>query len=228
MLSDTDLKKLSLDLQIVSPFIEENCEGATINLTLSSKVKKYNSKKEIILGNNITDEQYQEIDISLVDFYLQPSESVLVQSNEYFKVPTNMASLILERYSVKLLGLIVSPASYMNPGYEGTMSFVAINVNSVPIRLTPGIKFSQVAFFNLTSESEKPYGKQNAKYMKTSDVSISKLHLDQEIQNFLTDRGIKNISKEAAKELGRYLMGYIKNAARENADLLRKVNCEVK
>ena len=115
----------------------------------------------------------------------------------------------------------------MNPGYEGTMSFVATNVNSVPIRLTPGVKFCQVALFELTSISEKPYEKQDAKYMKSRNVSISKLHLDQEIQGFLNDRGIGNISDETAKELGKHLMGHIKSAAKEIADILRKENSEV-
>lgn len=55
-----------------------------------------------------------------------------------------MSALILERHSVRLLGLSVSPASYLNLGYE--------------------------------------YKEQNPKYLESSSVSISKLHLDEEIQ----------------------------------------------
>lgn len=69
----------------------------------------------------------------------------------------------MERHSVRLLGLSVSPASYLNPGYEGRMT-------------------NQLAIFELTSETEKPYKEQNPKYLESSNVSISKLHLDEEIQ----------------------------------------------
>jgi len=146
----------------------------------------------------------------------------LVQCNEYIKVPTNMSALILERYSVKLLGLSISPASYLNPGYEGRMTFVAVNNASVPIQLVPGIKFCQLAVFELSTEAEKPYRKQNPKYLRSNDVSISKLHLDEEIQEFLKTRGTRSISKETAKDLGKYLMVQIQKSARELANFLRE------
>ncbi len=118
-----------------------------------------------------------------------------------------MAAQILERYSIKLLGLQISPASYMNPGYEGKMTFVAFNQSPKPIRLTPGIKFSQLALFELSTISERPYRNQeDAKYLGSKDINISKLYLDKEIQDFLINRGIDNVSADTAKELGGFLM----------------------
>ncbi|MED3716050.1 dCTP deaminase [Geobacillus thermodenitrificans] len=222
MLSDKDLKELALTRQLVTPFDPSNCEGATINLTLDSKIKRYISEKEIILGEKITEDQYEEIDISKTVFHLQPNESVLVRSVEYFRIPDDMAAQVLERYSIKLLGLMISPASYMNPGYEGTMSFIAYNQSPKPIRLTPGIKFAQLAIFKLSSEAEKPYRKQDAKYLGSNEVSISKLHLDKEIQEFLLKKGIGNVSNDTAKELGDFLMNKINKSAQKIAEELRK------
>jgi dCTP deaminase len=221
MLSDKELKELSVHNDLISPYKEGNCAGATIDITLSNKIKAYNSEEPIILGSEISEERYKEIDISESEFNLKPSCSILVKSEEYFKIPPNMASIILERYSVKLLGLSVSPASYMNPGYEGNMSFVATNLSSVPIRLTPGIKFAQIALFKLSSEAEKPYIKQDCKYLGEQKVSTSKLHLDKEIQQFLRDKGINYVSHESAKELGSFLMAQIRESAKEIADILR-------
>lgn len=222
MLSDRDLKKLSLEIDLVSPFKPENCEGATINITLDSKIKIYISDKDIILGDEVREDQYKEIDLLTADYYIEPNQSALVQSIEYFRVPDNMAAEILERYSIKLLGLSISPASYMNPGYEGRMSFIAYNQSPKRIKLTPGIKFAQVAMFELSSVAEMPYRKQDAKYLGSKEVNISKLHLDREIQNFLSKKGVSNISNSTARELGGYLMKQINSSAKTIADELRE------
>lgn len=222
LLSDIDLNELAEKEGLVTPYNPDNCGGATIDLTLDHKVKRFVSEEDIILGNKMTEDQYEEIDIIEEGFYLEPNQSVLVQTVEYFKVPDNMAALIMERYSVKLLGLSFSPASYMNPGYEGRMSFVAYNQTSRPIRLTPGVKFSQLAIAQLSSNPKKPYRKQDGKYLGAKDVSISKIHLDKEIQEFLKQKGIPNISSDLAKELSDFLMGKIDASAKKIADELRE------
>src|SRR5699024_5535509 len=127
------------------------------------KLKKTSDK--IIMGQKVTEDDYENINLMNEKFELQPGESILIQSNEYFKIPVDKTAQFMERYSVKLLGLLISPSSYMNPGYEGTMSFVAYNQTSVPIEMVPGIKFAQLAVFQLTSSSEKPYHEQDAKYL---------------------------------------------------------------
>lgn len=222
-LSDKDLMFLAQNTDLIKPYIPENCEGATINLTLNNHIKVYESQKPIILGSEVAEECYREVDIKDEEFYLEPNQSILVQTNEYFKIPTNMAAQVLERYSVKLLGFMISPASYMNPGYEGRLSFLAVNHSSVPILLTPGIKFCQLALVKLTSEALKPYSKQSSTvYYQSENVDTSKLHLDSEIQSFLADRGVNNVSFETAKELGDHLITHINAAAKEIADMLRK------
>jgi dCTP deaminase len=223
MLSDRELIDLAKNHRLVDPFIEKNCQGATINITLDSQVKVYNSEKPIILGAKIPPEYYDSIDISEKEFYLMPNQSVLIQSYESFNIPDDMNALVYERYGVKLTGLMISPASYMNPGYEGRLSFLAINHMNVPIRLVPGIEFSQIALYKLTSKALKPYPKQrNASYLGSKEVNTSMLHLDSEIQEFLANRGIDDVSNETAKDLGDYLMGHIKDAANDIADMLRK------
>ena len=221
MLSDLDLKKLALEQDLIHPFIEENCKGATINLTLDVKVKKYISDKDIVLGEEVTEDQYEEYDISQNPFYLMPGESVLVRTVEYFKIPDYCAGQINERYSIKLLGLMISPASYLNPGYEGRMSFVAYNQSPKRIRLTHDVNFSQLALFRLSSIPEYPYKKQDAKYLGSEDVSISKLHMDKDIQEFLVSKGVGNASNDTAKELGDFLMEKICESAERIADELR-------
>ncbi|WP_374193950.1 hypothetical protein [Alkalihalobacillus sp. BA299] len=53
------------------------------------------------------------------EFWIQPKESILIQTHEFITVTDNMSARINEKYGVISLGLIISPAHYMNPGYQG-------------------------------------------------------------------------------------------------------------
>lgn len=211
-LSDRQLRDLAIHNELITPFRSENCEGATINLTLDSTIKKNCRVDPIVLGAQDLESNYETIDISKSIFYLQPGESALVRSVEFFKIPEDMIAVVFERYSVKLMGLSISPASYMNPGYEGTLSFLAVNYSTGPIQLTPGVQFCQLAISQLTSKSDKPYNKQDARYLGATDVSISKLHLDREIQEFLSSKGIDNVAPETAEQLGSHLMSLMNDS----------------
>lgn len=221
-LSDRHLRDLAVHQELVTPFRPDNCEGATINLTLDSQVKKYVGATSIAFGAKELESDYEVIDISRNNFLLSPNESVLVQSVEFFKIPDNMIGVVFERYSIKLMGLMISPASYMNPGYHGRLSFLAVNHSPRPIQLIPGVKFCQLSLSQLTSASDKPYDKQDARYLGATEVSISKLHLDREIQEFLSSKGIDNVANETARQLGDHLKSLIDTSAEKIAQELKK------
>lgn len=222
MLSDRDLHKLATETDFISPFNPDYCEGATINLTLSPLIKRYSSERHIVLGMEMTENLYETINIKKQPYNLKPHESVLIQTNEFLRMPDNLSGRIYERFSVKSLGLLISPAHYINPGYRGQVSLLAYNTNNVPITLVPGIKICQIGLFELNSEPLKPYEKQDAKYMDARTVSISKLHMDKEIQEFLREKGIKKVSEEMAQDLGKHLMSHIKKSAKSLADIAQE------
>lgn len=220
-LSDRDLKILANEYDFISPFVENNCEGATINLTLDPQIKKDISTKKHIMGSKQEEKNYMTIDLRNENFFLEPNESVLVQSHEYFNIPTNMAAIILERYSIKLLGLVVSPASYMNPGYEGRLSFLVTNHSNSPVGLVAGVKFSQLAMTDLSSEAEKPYQKQDRKYLGSRNVHISKLHLDKDIQAYLLENGHEAVTDTEARQLGSQLLSKMDDNTKKYVKMIR-------
>lgn len=219
-LSDKDLKYLALHHNLITPFVTENCAGATIDLTLDAQVKRPINSGDAIMLTAIPEDHYQTFDITSTPFYLEPGESILVQSFEYFKIPTDKIANIFERYSIKLLGLVVSPASYMNPGYEGRLSFLMTNHSIKRIQLIAGVKFCQLAISQLTSISETPYSKQNAKYLGGNDVHTSKLHLDKEIQNYLSENGLGNVTDLKAKEIGKHFISQLEDNKKKYLDII--------
>lgn len=189
---------------------------------MDQQIRTFDSCEPHILGNEVIDEDYKIVDIVQEDYYLNPNESVLVQSYEYFKIPKNMAGFVYERYSIKLMGLVVSPASYMNPGYEGRLSFLLTNNSRGPIQLVAGISFCQFGAKSLTTESKKPYEVQDKKYMGSRDVQVSKLHLDYDIQDYLVGMGLNKISNQEARKMSDFLLSNIKSNAKKYADLIKK------
>lgn len=222
MLSDRDLMSLAYNEKLVDPFNPDNCEGATINLTLDPLVKQYISDETLMIGKEVTENHYRQIDLTKEDFYLKPRESALIQTHEFIIVPNNKTARIYERYGVKSLGLMISPAHYMNPGYRGKISMLAVNHSNVPFKLVSYVKICQLAIFELSSEPLKPYEKQDAHYMDSRTVSISRIHLDKEIQDFLKGKGINRINDELSKELSDHLMQHVKSSAKRLADIFRR------
>ncbi|WP_235715399.1 hypothetical protein [Halalkalibacter wakoensis] len=47
MLSDRDLHTLAIEEELITPYNPEYCEGATINLTLDTVVKRYSSNEPL-------------------------------------------------------------------------------------------------------------------------------------------------------------------------------------
>lgn len=206
-LSDGDIINLVAEQEIIKNFDETSCEGATVNLTLDSQGQIYDSREPIVMGETLDESLYKEV--SLIGYKLLPGETVTVQTKEYFQIPDDMSGLIIERHSIRLMGLSVSPASYLNPGYNGTMSLIIKNENPVAVELVPGIKFCQLALFKLSSKSLKPYSKQDQRYQGSKEVQISKLHLDEEIQSYLKSNGISDVSAHDTVSFSEHLLSKV-------------------
>lgn len=221
-LSDRDILEYVKSHGIIEGFEEDSCEGATVNLTLDVEGQIYSSNEPIMMGKALESNNYKKID--LTEYTLEPGKTVTVQTKEYLKIPNNMAGLIIERHSIRLMGLSVSPASYLNPGYEGTMSLVIRNENPVAVKMVPGIKFCQLALFKLSSEALKPYSKQDQRYQGSKSIQTSKLHLDSEIQSFLHSKGLKNVSASHSKEFSNHLIEKIDRNVERYLEILRDGN----
>jgi len=84
---------------------------------------------------------------------------------EYIKLPSNMAAQLEGRSSFARLGLQVHmTAGFVDPGFEGVLTFEIYNAGHNPIRLYPGLRVAQLRFMN-TSVPGRPYDRNvEAKY----------------------------------------------------------------
>ncbi|MCW3156583.1 dCTP deaminase [Micropruina sonneratiae] len=92
-------------------------------------------------------------------FVLHPGEFVLGSTWETVTLPDDLAARVEGKSSLGRLGLLThATAGFVDPGFSGHVTLELSNVATLPIMLWPGMKIGQLAFFQLTSPSENPYG----------------------------------------------------------------------
>ena len=92
-------------------------------------------------------------------FILHPGEFVLGSTYEAVTLPDDIAARLEGKSSLGRLGLLThSTAGFIDPGFSGHVTLELGNVATLPIKLWPGMKIGQLAFFQLTSPAENPYG----------------------------------------------------------------------
>lgn len=116
-------------------------------------------------------------------FVLHPGEFVLAGTLEYFRIPEDLAGRLEGRSSWGRLGLQVhSTAGFVDPGFEGILTFELQNMGKGPLCLFPGVRIAQMCFFN-TNRTAIPYTKKKgAKYYRKMSSAGSLFYKDIEFE----------------------------------------------
>jgi dCTP deaminase len=96
----------------------------------------------------VTLDEIETVEIADGDFFLlHPRDFVLGVTMEKIKIPYDLVARCEGRSSLGRLGLIIhSTAGFIDPGFEGTITLEITNINTVPIKLYPGMRIGQFAF----------------------------------------------------------------------------------
>lgn len=116
-------------------------------------------------------------------FVLHPGEFVLATTMEFIRLPRDIAARLEGRSSLGRLGIEVhSTAGFVDPGFEGSLTFELKNAGKLPVRLRPGLRVAQLCFF-VVHDVQVPYNVRNqSKYGGMLDAELSRIHLDRELR----------------------------------------------
>lgn len=97
---------------------------------------------------------------------LPPGEHVLLRTVETIKMPNNLVGLINLRSTFSRAGIIISP-TVIDVGFEGTLTFGAVNLGIRPLYINPNTRFIHVVFDEVGKVSKRQYSGyyQNQKYV---------------------------------------------------------------
>jgi dCTP deaminase len=167
ILSDRDIKKrIRAKKLVIKPFKFNCVQPSTYDVHLSDEFRLFTSHETAVIDlknkKSITELLKVGKKKGLV---LHPGEFVLGSTSEYFEIPSDLAGKLEGKSSLGRLGLVVhATAGYIDPGFNGYITFEMSNLNRVPIVLYPGMRVGQICFFKMSTEVERPYGTAGNKY----------------------------------------------------------------
>jgi deoxycytidine triphosphate deaminase len=158
---------------MVVPFVEENLQGGSLDLTLAPDIKVWEPKEWI--GDPLSSREldvaiYPELDPSLPlppmndytikDYwYLMPGDFIIASTVERVSITTNMVAKVEGKSSRGRLGLSpIVGAGWIDPGFSGQITLEIVNQNpNCRIVLRPGMKICQIVFAMLDRHARNPY-----------------------------------------------------------------------
>lgn len=165
VLSDTELNnRLRRDL-IVHPLLhkESQVSGCKIDLHLSGIF--YEISRTLVgsydplnfqAGKDFRREVILPLGESLV---LHPGDLILAPTLENVSIPNDLLGILQGRSSLGRLGVIVhATASFIDPGFKGTITLELSNLGHLPVRLYTMARVASVAFLTISGLVRVPYG----------------------------------------------------------------------
>lgn len=166
LLSDRDIKaQINANRIGLEPFAPELVQPSSVDVRLDRFFRLFDNHKYSYIDPS--EEQSELTRMVETDpnepFILHPGEFVLGATYERVTLPNDIAARLEGKSSLGRLGLLThSTAGFIDPGFTGHVTLELANVANLPIRLWPGMKIGQLCFFQLTSETENPYGSATA------------------------------------------------------------------
>lgn len=180
ILSDKTIRKMLDDPNCeleVSGVERVRIESASIDLTLGNSFA-YPVPKDKILTLD-TEIEYNRAEYASTQPLILPSKgTILATTQEYIKLPKDVAAFITGRSSIGRLGLFIENAGFIDPAFQGQLTLELYNSANYPIRLEIGRRVAQIVLFKLDEESENPYC---GKYQGQMGAVSSKIFLDDEV-----------------------------------------------
>ena len=180
ILSDKSIKeKLKAGEISISPFSQDSLQPASYDLHLDNNIMYFNTD-----GNNIidvkkpVDDLMVKTQISDSGFVIEPHQLVLANVIEITGVDSKHVGRLEGKSSLARIGLIIhATAGFLDPGNKLRLTLEMVNLSPLPIRIYAGMKIAQIAFEELDTPCEKPYGSKslNSKYSGDLTVQASRM-----------------------------------------------------
>lgn len=106
---------------------------------------------------NLANDAPRSVSRQVDEVIIRPGEFKLVDTMEYFKLPSDVFGMVVGKSSTGRLGIDVENAGLIDSGFEGTITLELYNKQkSIGYKIPPGFAIAQIVFFECR-EVEEPY-----------------------------------------------------------------------
>ena len=182
VLSDKWIRKMSLEKDMISPFVEKQQRLNNISYGLSSfgydarvsnEFKIFtNVNSSIVDPKNFSDESLvtKTEDVCIIP----PNSFALASTVEYFKIPRDILVICLGKSTYARCGIIVN-VTPLEPEWEGHVTLEFSNTTPLPAKIYANEGACQFIFLKGNESPETSYADRNGKYMKQRGVTLPKI-----------------------------------------------------
>ena len=182
VLSDKWIRKMSLEKDMISPFVEKQQRLNNISYGLSSfgydarvsnEFKIFtNVNSSIVDPKNFSDESLvtKTEDVCIIP----PNSFALASTVEYFKIPRDTLVICLGKSTYARCGIIVN-VTPLEPEWEGHVTLEFSNTTPLPAKIYANEGACQFIFLKGNESPETSYADRNGKYMKQKGVTLPKI-----------------------------------------------------
>ncbi|MES2784703.1 MAG: dCTP deaminase [Pseudomonadota bacterium] len=148
ILSDAQLGMSSIDLRMGTVVLVARAGAQShVDPQLYSEEKLQSKSHGTVQESK---QKHERFDIPFHEsFLLHPGALALVPTLEWVVLPADLQGVVTARSSWAREGLNIATATIVNPGYRGIVTLELANFGEIPIRLYPGLRLAQIAFYEL-------------------------------------------------------------------------------
>jgi len=189
MLIDTQIKDLVDNQQLIHPFEKTGLKYCRYNLRAWRVFSP-------VTGNE------QKIDEKLPDgssraiWTISPTETLTIMTHEKVKIPHNIVGEYGQLFRLAQQGLLLINTSIVEPGYEGPLSCVVVNLSRETVTIKRDMEIAKLTFHQLSGNPGAPvlpFVNEEADYASTLSAAAVKLP-----KSFM---GISQVSQEVSDKV---------------------------
>lgn len=162
ILSDRSIREeLDRGRIVIDPLADDAVQPSSVDLRVDASFRVFANHRYPYI--DVRERQPDLTDLIKVPddepFVLHPGEFVLGSTYERVALPDDLVARLEGKSSLGRLGLLIhSTAGFVDAGWDGWLTLELSNVATLPIAIYPRMKIGQLAFFQLSTPAERPYG----------------------------------------------------------------------
>lgn len=143
MLINTEIRQLVRTADLIEPFVASGLRHCRYNLR-AAHVFSSETGDEQVIGQGVPGGATRRV------WSISPTETLVIMTRERVKMPPNLVGEYGQLYRWAQQGLLLINTSIVEPGYDGPLSCIVVNLSKQAITIEPDAEIAKLTFHELS------------------------------------------------------------------------------